>query len=71
MHKDIENYTRECLKEMLRACTDDQVMMFKRMYHHKDLSVGIDEAVDAIPCDNLNWAYTQVRNTVKENEDGN
>ena len=68
MNKDIENYIRSEIKSNLEKCTDDQVMLFKRMYCHKNLDANIDEAVNSVPSEGLDWAYTQVTNTLKKDD---
>lgn len=58
---------REKIKLGLTYCTDLQQHTFKRMYSSKELDENINEVVDAIKEKNINWALTQVENTLKKN----
>lgn len=57
MNKNIEVYIRSEIKSKLRECSDAQFLVFKKMYHHWNLNVGIDEAVDAVPVDKLDSLF--------------
>lgn len=63
----IKNVAKEMLKELLAECTDGQQLMFKRMYCHKNLELPINEAVDQMADDKIDWAMTQVERTVEKN----
>ena len=63
----IKNAAKEMLKELLKECTDGQKLMFKRMYSHKNLELQINEAVDQMADDKIDWAMTQVERTVENN----
>lgn len=63
----IKNVAKEMLKKLLSECTDGQQLMFKRMYCHKNLELSIDEAVDQMKDDKIDWAMTQVERTVEKN----
>jgi hypothetical protein len=47
---------------------EDWQMMFKRMYSHKDPSRPIDNVVDDLPEEKLDWAMEQVRRSVEKKE---
>lgn len=64
MNKELETYARTYLKRNLRKCESDQFMRFKRMYSHKDLTKSIDETVDNMPVDRLDWAMQQIERTL-------
>lgn len=64
MNKDLERYAREQLKQGLASCTEAQQMIFKRMYSHKNLDLPIDQAVDVMSSDRLDWALEQVQRTL-------
>ena len=57
-------FVRQSLKDMLEQCTDSQVLLFKRMYSHKNLEASISEVVDKMPDDKIEWAVCQVENTL-------
>lgn len=56
------------LKDLLSQCTEGQQMMFKRMYCHKNLDFSINEAVDQMDDDKIDWAVSQVERTIYINE---
>lgn len=43
-------------------------MLFKRMYSYKNLKADINDVVDALPEDKLNWAMQQVQRTLDKKE---
>lgn len=55
---------RDILKDLLSQCTEDQQMLFKRMYSHDNLERDINDAVDQMPDDKVNWAISQCEKTV-------
>lgn len=63
----IKNFAKEKLKELLSECTEGQRLMFKRMYCHKNLDLPINEAVDQMDDDKIDWAMTQVERTIEKN----
>jgi len=40
--------------------------MFKRMYSHKNLDLPINEVVDNMPDDKIDWAMQQCQNTLNK-----
>jgi hypothetical protein len=63
----IKTLGRDNLKDLLSQCTEDQQMLFKRMYSHDDLERDINDAVDQMPDDKINWAISQCERTVYDN----
>lgn len=55
------------LKDLLAQCTEKQQMLFKRMYSHENLELPINEVVDQMPDDKIDWAVTQCERTVEKN----
>jgi hypothetical protein len=68
MNETLKNTAKEILKELLAQCTEPQQLMFKRMYCHKNLDLPINEAVDQIAEDKIDWAITQCESTVLKNK---
>jgi hypothetical protein len=68
MNKELEQFARQRIKEGLAKCTDDERMIFTRMYSPKNLSAPIGIVVDGVPVDRLDWAMTQVSNTLDRRE---
>ena len=63
----IKTLGRDILKDLLSQCTEDQQMLFKRMYSHDDLERDINDAVDQMADDKINWAISQCERTVYNN----
>jgi hypothetical protein len=59
---------RIILKDLLSKCTEDQQMLFKRMYSHQNLELPINDAVDQMDPDKMDWAITQCEQTVNKNK---
>jgi hypothetical protein len=64
MNDQIEKFARQTLKDGLAQCTEGQQGLFKRMYAFKDQSLSIDEVVDLMPPEKLDWAMQQVQSTL-------
>jgi len=75
MNENLVEFARNQLKEGLRQLSDGWQFMFKRMYSHKNLDLDIETVVDNMPEDKLDFAMTQVENSLikqkqKEKENG-
>lgn len=66
MNSTIEKFTRQTIKDGLKRCTESQQFLFKRMYSPKNLELPIDEVVDKMPIEKLDWALTQIESTNKK-----
>lgn len=66
MNNQLQEYARETLKQELSQCTEEQKLLFKRMYSHKNITLSINEVVDKMPEDKLDWAMQQVVNTLNK-----
>lgn len=66
MNETIKNLAKKKLKELLAECTEEQQLMFKRMYCHKNLEFSINEAVEQMADDKIDWAMTQVERTLQK-----
>ena len=66
MHPALAKEARRILKVLLVQCTEGEQLIFKRMYSHKNLDVTIDEVVDNMDEDKMDWAITQCEHTVKQ-----
>ena len=60
MNKHLQGFARNFIKERLQQLPAEQQLIFNRMYAHKNLDRSVDEAVDAMPADKLDWAMQQV-----------
>ena len=64
MNKQLEAFAKSELKEGLKQLSEAQRLLFKRMYSHKNLELSIEEVVDNMPTDKLDWAMQQVQNSL-------
>lgn len=56
--KEVEEFRRNKLRELLAQCEPGQQEVFGRMY---------PEGVDEMPVDKLDWATQQCENTIRKN----
>lgn len=66
MNNQLEDYTRQKIKEGLSKLSEGHQIIFKRMYSHKNLKLPIDEVVDNMPKEKLDWVLTQVQNSLNK-----
>lgn len=66
MNNQLQKYARDTLKDGLSKCTDAQRHLFKLLYGDKDTKIHINEVVDQIPEDRLDWAMRQVQRTLRK-----
>lgn len=62
----LQDFVRQKLKDGLLKCRSEHNHMFKRMYSHENLSADLNDVVDAMPVDKLDWAMRQVERTIEE-----
>ena len=58
------------LKDLLSRCTEGQQTMFKRMYSRpgKNLELPINDVVDQMDPDKMDWAISQCEATLRKNK---
>lgn len=80
MNEQLQKFARKTLKDGLAKCTEDQQVLFKRMYipwafgiinenrklTDEELATQINDVVDKMPDDKLDWAMQQVQRTLDE-----
>ncbi len=64
MNKYLQKFARDFLKDGLDRLSDENKLVFMRMYSHADLEKPITEVVDNLSEDKLDWAMQQVQNTL-------
>lgn len=72
MNKTIEAFTRQQIKDGLAALHDENRKVFKLMYGTRGGKLNteeteardVNEVVDEMPADQLDWALTQVENSL-------
>ena len=80
MNETLKTAATDILKGLLAQCTDEQQLIFKRMYSSENIvnlkeeskwaHVPINEVVDNMDEDKLDWAITQCERTVEKNIKG-
>ena len=65
MNPQLEAFARKTIKEGLAKFTENHRWAFKQMYFHKDLNISIEDTVDRIKVDDLDWAMRQVQRTLE------
>ena len=68
MNIQLQNFARQTLKDGLSQLPENQQMMFKRLYSHKNLNANINDVVDKIPEDNLDLTMQLVERSLKKLE---
>jgi len=64
MNNQMQDFARSTLKDGLPKLPEDWQMMFKRMYSPDDLNANIEDVVDMVPEDKLDWAMQQVQRSL-------
>ena len=65
MNEELQDFARAQIKNGLAKCSDEQQLLFRRMYSHTNLDASIDEAVDAMDAEKLDWAMQQISRTLE------
>jgi len=66
MNEELSTFARNFLKENLPKCTEGQIHVFKQMYSPTQLDHSIDQMIDNMPDEKLDWAMSQIKNTLKK-----
>jgi hypothetical protein len=66
MNKQLQILARIELKKELSQCTERQRHLFKQMYSHGNLEMDINDVIDKMDDDKLDWAMQQVQRTLAE-----
>lgn len=68
MNKEIEQFTRGLVLEKLTLVTDEQFMVFKRMYSHKDLEAIRETVSNKMDINKTEHALLQLDNQILKNK---
>jgi hypothetical protein len=68
MNDKIRDFARAEILFGLSQLPEANVTMFKKMYSHGNIELPIEQVVNKIPDDKLDWAMQQVENTLKKKE---
>lgn len=64
MNNQLQDYARDILKEGLAQLPKSNQLLFKRMYSHKNIEANINDIVDNMLEEKLDWAMQQVQRTL-------
>jgi len=64
MNETLQGYARDTLKKELSKLPESNQLMFRRFYSHGNLDANINDVVDAMPEERLDWAMQQVQRTL-------
>ena len=64
MNSQLQSYARQNLKDGLAQLPNSNRLLFKRMYANGDFSLQINEVVDLMDEDKLDWAMQQVERSL-------
>lgn len=66
MNSQLAAYAREKIKEGLGDLSEGHRMVFKRLYSHNNIEMPINDVIKNMPDEKLNWALTQVQNSLNK-----
>lgn len=66
MNDKLETFARNELKEGLSKLPEKSQRLFKQMYANGNLEMDINDCVDSMPSDKLDWAMQQVERTINK-----
>lgn len=66
MNETLKNFAREELKKGLSKLPESWQLRFKQMYSPKNLNADINDVVDNMPEDKLDWAMQQVERSLEK-----
>ena len=69
MNESLQRFARKQIKNGLKQCTKEQVQLFRRMYAHTNPDWTIEQVVEAMPEDKLDWTMQQVARTIKKGKE--
>ena len=67
MNKKIRQITEDLMLNSLHLCTKKQIDFFMRMYGKKNVIPTLEEVVHYMSDDKLDWAFSQIENTLQKN----
>ena len=66
MNKTMQDFARDNIKAGLANLPEKWQMMFKRMYLPDNLNADVNDIVDAMPEEKLDWAMQQIQNSLEK-----
>lgn len=68
MNEQLNSFARQELKQGLGQCTAAEQRLFKQMYAKGAMELPLQDVVDNMDEDKLDWAMQQVARTLKKKE---
>jgi len=66
MNIELQEFARERLINGLKQLPESNQLLFKRMYSHNDLALPIENVVENMLPEKLDWAMQQVQRTMEK-----
>jgi hypothetical protein len=66
MNNQLQKFARETLKDGLSQLSENQQLLFKKMYSPNNLDLNIFKIVDNMSEEKLDWAIQQVERTLEK-----
>ncbi len=66
MNKQLQDFARSEIKKGLAKLPESNHLLFKRMYSHENLDLPINDVVDKMEYERLDWALQQVERSVNK-----
>lgn len=67
MNITLRNAANKILLGLLKECNEDQKLLFIRMYSKDNTNLSIEDVVNNMTDNKIDWAITQCENTIKRN----
>jgi hypothetical protein len=64
MNPELEAYAREYIRINIKKLKDEHIHIFKKMYSSNNLEANIDNVINNMTKDKLNWAMQQITNSL-------
>lgn len=64
MNSKMQEFARDTLKKGLAELPEKSHLLFKRMYSFEDLGADINDVIDNMPEEKLDWAMQQVQRSI-------
>jgi hypothetical protein len=64
MNPELVSYAKEYIRINIKQLKDEHILIFKKMYSSHNLAANIDDVIDNMAIDKLNWAIHQITNSL-------
>lgn len=66
MNGSLQEFARNEIKSGLAKLSESNQVFFKRMYSHNNPDADINDVVDGMPEEKLDWAMQQIQRTLEK-----